>query len=471
MKKTLTILIVAATILLLIPSKQEKKTAATFSQKIEHVKLSNGLEVYVVQNHRVPAITQMVWYKVGSGDDPDGKSGLAHYMEHLMFKGSANLGSGDFSEMIAKFGGNENAQTSYDYTNYHQTISREYLELVMMMEADRMRRLNLDPEEASTELNVIKEERAMRIDNRPRTALAEQMYNKLFSPNSYSIPIIGTPQDIAGLTSEDAITFHNANYAPNNAILIIAGDTTLQEVKPLAEKWYGTIPAGNTQRNKRRDLLPEPEKLSIRKLELSPENTERPEWMKYYIAPSATTGSKQHVFPLIVLDQILGGSENSRLYKSLVINQKIANAAYSYYDSLSMGYSVFGIGATPAENISHEQVGIAASTVLEDIIKNGITKEELERAKNGLITNQIYSQDSLDSYAAEIGEALVSGLPADYVDNWSKNIAKVTAEDVGQAARKIFKNESSVEGWLKLPDKKTNEPPVNQNNLKEGARK
>ena len=290
--------------------------------------LDNGMDVVVIPNRRAPIVQHMVWYKVGAADEPVGKSGTAHFLEHLLFKGTERMAPGRFSEIVAENGGQENAFTSSDYTGYYQTVARDRLEIMMDLEADRMTNLRLTDELVLPERDVVLEERRSRIDNEPGSKLREMMNAALYLNHPYRYPVIGWEHEIRALTTRDALDFYERWYAPNNAILIVAGDITAEEVRPLAEKYYGAIPARAVPERRRAS---EPEQHAPRRVRLESERVRQPSVSISYLAPSHNRGAVEHAYPLLVLDEILGGGATSRLYRSLVVEQGIAAAAGSSY--------------------------------------------------------------------------------------------------------------------------------------------
>ena len=286
--------------------------------------LENGLQVVVVTNRRAPIVNHMVWYKVGAADEEPGKSGLAHFVEHLLFKGTKNMKPGEFSELIARNGGRENAFTSYDYTGYFQTIASDRLELMMKHEADRMANLVLTDELVLPERDVILEERRTRVDNEPSGQLFEMARAALFMNHPYGISIIGWEHEMQQLTTEDALAFYERWYAPNNAVVVISGDVSLEEVRPLAEKYYGALEARPVPERVRPQ---EPKQMAPRRVTLTSPRVRQPSLSITYLAPSYNRGETQHAYALQVLSEIMGGGSVSRLYSSLVVEQGVAAGA------------------------------------------------------------------------------------------------------------------------------------------------
>ena len=412
--------------------------------------LANGMQVVLIENRRIPAVIHMVWYKAGAADEPWGQSGVAHYLEHLMFKGTRDVPPGEFSRLVAVNGGRENAFTTQDYTAYHQTVSREHLELVMRLESDRMANLTIDPEQAKPELQVVLEERRSRVDNDPGAQLDEQMRAVLFLHHPYGIPVIGWEPEIKRLTATEAMQFYKTHYAPNNAILVVAGDITLDELKPLAEKYYGVIP--------RRVLAPrlsvlEPRPIAPRRVTLESEQVRRPSLTRTYLAPSHGASLRPEVYALEVLSEILGGGATSRLYRSLVVEQKLAVGASAHYSANGIEWTRFSFSLSPQENVDLVRLEAGLDTEIAKLLADGVTPEEVERAKTRLQSQAIYARDSLETGARAMGAALSLGRTIDDVETWPERIGAVTPRQVMEAAKQVLRPERSVTGTL-LPVKK-----------------
>ena len=410
--------------------------------------LDNGMDVVVIPNRRAPIVQHMVWYKVGAADEPVGKSGIAHFLEHLLFKGTERIAPGRFSEIVAENGGQENAFTSSDYTGYYQTVARDRLEIVMDLEADRMTNLRLTDELVLPERDVVLEERRGRIDNEPGSKLREMMNAALYLNHPYRYPVIGWEHEIRALTTRDALDFYERWYAPNNAILIVAGDITAEEVRPLAEKYYGAIPARAVPERRR---VSEPEQHAPRRVRLESERVRQPSVSISYLAPSHNRGAVEHAYPLLVLDEILGGGATSRLYRSLVVEQGIAAAAGSSYrgDSLDLGSFSFYVSPRPGQAIEAAEAALRAQ--LEKLLDEGVTEDEVAAAKKRLRAGAVYARDSLGAAPNVFGRALTTGRSVEDVESWPDRIAKVTAGRVNAAARAVIVEKRSVTGEL-LPE-------------------
>ena len=327
-------------------------TAAAQVFNPETFTLKNGMQVVVVPNHRVPVVSHMVWYKIGSGDEIPGKTGLAHMVEHMMFKGTKTLPAGEFSRIVVRNGGKENAFTTADYTTFFQNVARDKLPLMMKLEADRMANLALRDQDFQPERQVVLEERRMRIDNNPAARLDEQMRAALFLNSRYHHPVIGWRSEIEHYVLSDVVAFHQHWYMPNNAILVVSGDITAKELRPLAEKYYGVIPPRPVPP---RVETEEPEPVAGRTLELRDPDVRQPSWSRFYLAPSHQKGDIAQVYPLEVLSEILGDGLTSRLYKTLVVDRKLAAEASASYNSTAVGLTAFTVEASPRPGRYHRR--------------------------------------------------------------------------------------------------------------------
>jgi zinc protease len=409
--------------------------------------LTNGMQVVVIPDHRTPVVTQMIWYKVGSADETPGKSGLAHFLEHLMFKGTAAHPAGEFSKTVLRIGGNENAFTSTDYTGYFQRVPREQLPRMMEFEADRMTGLVLSDENVLPERDVVLEEYNMRLANNPDARLSEQIMAALYLNHPYGRPVIGWRQEIEKLGREDALAFYKRFYAPNNATLVIAGDVDVNEIRPLAERTFGPIaaqPAIPPQRMRPQEPVP----TAPRTVTLSDPRVENPGVRRYYLVPSATTAAAGESPALDVLAQLMGGGSNSYLYRALVIDKPLAISADASYQGTALDDSQFTISASPKPGVEFAAVEQAVDGVIADVAQNAVRAEDLERVKTQLIAAAIYAQDNQASLARWYGAALTTGLSVDDVRSWPDRIRAVTAEQVRAAAQKWLDKKRSVTGYL-----------------------
>lgn len=416
--------------------------------------LKNGMQVVVVTNRRAPVISHMVWYKVGAADEPRGKSGIAHYLEHLMFKGTDTIKPGEFSKTIARNGGQDNAFTSWDYTAYFQNIARDRLELVMTMEADRMRNLQLKEEIARPELGVVIEERKQRTENNPSARLWEQLNTATWVHHPYGIPIIGWMHEIEGLTYKDALDFYKTWYVPNNAILVVAGDVTAAELKPLAEKTYGKVPAGKVPERVR---VKEPPHSAAQRVTLVDAQVRQPSIQRVWRAPSYTTAKGEQAYALDVLENIMSGGDTSRLYKALVVQRKLASSAGMNYSGGSLDDGTLSVFASPVPDGDMAALEKAMEEEIAKLLKDGVTADEVETAKKKLRRDAVFARDSLQGPAYAFGAALTTGGTVERVENWPNRIGAVTVEQVNEAARAVLGQTIHVTGLL-LPDPNAPKP-------------
>jgi zinc protease len=409
--------------------------------------LGNGLQVVVIPDHRTPVVTQMVWYKVGSADETAGKSGLAHFLEHLMFKGTTKHPEGEFSQTVLRVGGNENAFTSTDYTGYYQRVPREQLATMMEFEADRMTGLILKDENVLPERDVVLEEYNMRVANSPDARLSEQIMAALYLNHPYGRPIIGWHREIEQLDREDALAFYRRFYAPNNAILVVAGDVDAKEVRQLAERTFGQV-APQPAITERRLRPQEPEPVAPRTVTLADPRVEQPGLRRYYLVPSATTAAEGESAALDVLAQLIGGGSNSYLYRALVVDRPLAVGAGAGYQGTSLDASQFIISASPKPGVEFSQLEQVIDQVIADIGQNSVRAEDLERVKTQLIAEAIYAQDNQAELARWYGGALTTGLSIADIRSWPDRIRAVTAAQVRDAAQKWLNKKRSVTGYL-----------------------
>ncbi len=408
--------------------------------------LKNGMEVVVIPDRRAPVVTHMVWYKVGSADEPQGKSGIAHFLEHLLFKGTAKYPPGEFDRQVSRNGGDGNAFTSTDYTGYFQRIAKERLALVMELEADRMQNLILTDENVLPELNVVQEERRERTDNDPSSLLAEQMNAALFIAHPYRKPVIGWMSEVVQLTREDALSFYRAHYTPANAILVVAGDVTVDEVRTLAETYYGSLENSFTPTPRKRTAEPTP--IAARRIVMSDPRTPTPVFQRQYLAPSYPSDEGHTAEALDVLAEILGGGTQSRFYQDLVIRQKIAAYAGSWYSGDAADYGNFGFYAAPNPGQDIARLETAIDEVVARLVKEGVTQAELDLTRNKLLADTVYALDSQAALARMFGVALSTGQSVADVLGWEGKIQKLTVDDIKAAAVRVLDIRASVTGIL-----------------------
>jgi len=421
------------------------------AEDVTTFKLDNGMEVVVIEDHRAPVVVQMVWYKIGAADEPAGHSGIAHFFEHLMFQGTKTVPPGQFSATVEAQGGNDNAFTSWDYTAYFQRIAADRLDLVMGLEADRMRNLTLSREDVETEREVILAERNERTDSDPGSLLNEQMAAAQFLNHPYGIPVIGWRHEIEALTREDALAFYKANYAPNNAILVVAGDVKPEEVLALAKKNYG--PVAPSQDIKPRLRPQEPPQLAERRLVMSDERVSEPYVVRTYLAPDRNTGDQKEAAALTILAELLGGDPtNSVFARELQFNRKVAVWSSAFYDSTTVDPQTFGVYVTPVPGVSLAGAEKAMDEVIAKFLKDGVNAEDFARIKTQIRAGQIYAKDDAGGLAREYGAALAVGLTVQDVQDWPKVLDSVTEADVMAAATKVLDRKQAVTGWLTQPE-------------------
>lgn len=411
--------------------------------------LDNGMEVVVVEDHRAPVVMHMVWYRIGAADEPPGKSGIAHFLEHLMFKGTDDRTPGEFSRVVEANGGSDNAFTSQDYTAYYQRVAADRLGLMMEMEADRMRDLVLD--DVSTERDVILEERATRTDSDPRALFSEAMSAALYRNSPYGIPIIGWKAEMEGLAREDALDFYQRFYAPNNAILVVAGDVTPDEVKRLAEEYYGPLEpsAGLAPRMRPQ----EPPALVEQRLTMQDARVSQPSMVRSYLAPQRKAGDQADAAALVFLSELLGGSSTtSVLSRALQFDTNTAIYAGARYSATSLDETTFSLVVVPAEGVSLDDAEAALDETVAKFMAEGPDPEAFERIKMQIRAREIYALDDVGDIGNRYGEALTSGLTIADVKAWPEVLQAVTPDDVMRVAREVLEAPGSVTGWLQPED-------------------
>jgi zinc protease len=414
--------------------------------EISHFTFENGLELVVIPDHRAPVVTHMIWYRVGSADEQPGKSGLAHFLEHLMFKGTATHPMGEFSQIVANMGGQENAFTSNDYTGYFQRVPREHLARVMEFEADRMEGLVLTDAAVLPERDVVLEELNQRVGNSPTAQLTEEMEAALFLNSPYGRPVIGWKPEVEKLNRGDALAFYRRFYTPNNAVVVIAGDVTAAAVKDLADGLYAKIP-------RRSELGPrlrpqEPQQRSVRSLTLADPRVEQPLMQRYYLVPSRSTAKRGESEALEVLAHVLGGGSSSRMYQTLIVQQPLAVDVGAFYQGAAVDPTRFGMYGSPRPGVDFARLEQAMDAVLAELTEKEVAADELERSKTRLIANAVYAQDNQAQLARWYGSALTTGSAVEDVKSWPERIRAVTASDVREAARTWFNKRHSVTGYL-----------------------
>jgi zinc protease len=395
--------------------------------------LANGLRVIVKEDTRAPTVAHLVWYRVGSVDETNGVAGVAHVLEHMMFKGTKALATGDFSRRVAAAGGRENAFTGRDYTVYFQQVERSRLALMMQLEADRMANLVISPDEFAREIRVVQEERRLRTDDRPRALVYESLMAAVFKVHPYRRPIIGWMTDLESMTAGDVREWYARWYAPNNAFLVVVGDVSAAEVFSLAETHYGAIPTRAMAIRKPQD---EPAQTGARRL-IVKAPAELPYVLMAYRAPVLRDLEQdREPFALAVLGAVLDGSESARLKRRLVRERRIANEVGASYDAYARGPGVLLLDGTPAAGRTVAELEAALRAEVAAIAADGVTPAELERAKIQFVANQIYKRDSIFAQALELGMLESAGLSFRDADRILERVRAVTADEVRDAARR-----------------------------------
>jgi zinc protease len=419
---------------------------ASAASRVTEFKLGNGLQVLVIPDHRAPVVTHMIWYRAGSADEPRGSSGIAHFLEHLMFKGTEEIPPGQFSKLIAREGGEDNAFTNNDVTAYFQRVAKDRLHFVMKMEADRMANLRLSEQDVETERKVILEERRMRVDNDPGSILQEQMMAALYSNHPYGIPIIGWEHEIEALEREDALAFYQRFYAPNNALLVVAGDVEPDEVKTIAEATYGKIAPNQSLNGRVRPQEPEHYAPVIVKLEDA--RAGRTTVQRYYLAPSYASAKPGEAEALDLLMRIAVQGSTGKLYKRLVVERKKAASAGGWYSDSGLDAGRLAFYAIAADSVLPEELDAEIGSVIEELKGTGVTQDELDRARNSYIAEFVYTSDSQSRMARHYAWRVALGMSVADVDEWPERLRKVTVEDIRNAARTYLVDKNSVTGIL-----------------------
>lgn len=409
-----------------------------FSERVFNAKsfeLDNGLQVVLIPNHRAPVVTHMVWYRVGSADEDKGETGLAHFLEHLMFKGSPNVATGEFSKTVKSMGGHDNAFTSYDFTAYYQSVPVSALSAVMRMEADRMQGLLLPEEEILSERDVVLEERRQRTENDPRAYFGEQLSAMLFVNHPYGNPVIGWAHEVDILDREIIKKFYKKWYGPNNAILVVSGDVELDELKKLAEEHYGSIKPLDTIPP--RDWTQVPPLMARPNLQMSHKDIKQPIYSRIYRVPSYRQNAED-AHALSVLEEVMNGGYSTRLYQNIVVKKKLASAAsLSYYGTAWSDAKVYLTGY-PLAGVDLEDIEKALDGEIIDVIDNGVTEKEVEEAKIRLMDSAAFARDSLRGPAMVVGQSMITGSSLEDIETWPQHVSKVTAAQIQDVAKKYL---------------------------------
>lgn len=417
------------------------------AEEVTTFRLDNGMDVVVIEDHRAPVVVHMVWYKVGSADEPVGASGVAHYLEHLLFKATDKLESGEFSATVAANGGSDNAFTSYDYTAYYQRIAADRLPLMMEMESNRMENLMLTQEDIATELDVVLEERNQRTENNPGALANEQFRAAQYQNHRYGVPVIGWKHEMEQLALKDTVDFYHLYYSANNAILVVAGDVQPDEVKALAEKYYGVIPP---EANLPERIRPqEPTQRAERRLTYTDARVSQSYIARSYLAPERDSGAQKEAAALTYLADLLGGSPfTSALGQALQFDSQIAVYTRAGYDGSSLDDSTFSISVVPSEGVSLSEAEAAMDKVIADFLATPIDPAQMESIRTQLRASEIYAKDNVEGLANRYGAALTQGLTIQDVQDWPQILQDVTEADIKAVAAKVFNRDQSVTGWV-----------------------
>src|SRR6266446_80645 len=413
--------------------------------KATQFELSNGLKIVVIEDHRAPVVTHMLWFRVGGSDDPPGLSGAAHLFEHLMFKGTKTVPNGELSKTVARNGGQDNAFTTQDFTAYFERIAKDRLPLVMGLEADRMVNLDLSEPNVLTERNVVLEERRLRIESNPQALAQEQMDAALHLSHPYGRPVIGWISEISTMTRAQAIDFYQHHYAPNNATLLVVGDVMPEDVRKLAQEKFAAVPARMLAP---RVDTPPPPRLAESRLQFAIPGTKLPQLMRFYRAPSYAKAAKGTPEAMELLAAILGGGPTSRLYKTLVVDRKLASEAGAFYNGNTRGPGELGIVATPRDGVPFDTLENAMDQIIRSVTTAPPEMGEFERAKTRLVADYIYQHDNQFALAQDYGTALSIGLTIADVEEWPNRIKAVQAADVRKAAQTYLLKEEAVTGRM-----------------------
>ncbi len=422
-------------------------TGPALADTVSTFTLDNGMDVVVIEDHRAPVVVHMVWYRIGAADETPGHSGIAHFLEHLMFQGTKTVAPGDLSKIVSAQGGSDNAFTTADYTAYFQRVAADRLDLMMTLEADRMRNLNLTENDVATERQVILDERNERTDSDPAALMGEQMAAAQYLNHPYGIPIIGWRHEIETLSRQDALDFYRANYAPNNATLVVAGDVKPGEVLAMAKAHYGPVPRSDLIRPRVRPT--EPPQLAERRLTLADERVAQPYVIRTYLASERNPGDQRQAAALKLLAELLGGNPTtSVLARALQFDTQKAVYTAAFYEGVSLDQDTFGLVVVPVPGQSLQDTETAMDGVLDKFLKDGVNPEDFARIKAKVRADEIYGRDDVQGLARQYGAALASGLSVGDVQDWPDVLQAVSAEDVMAAAKSVLNRKNAVTGWL-----------------------
>ena len=420
---------------------------AAIEDQVSEFMLDNGMQVVVIEDHRAPVVVHMVWYRAGAADETPGVSGVAHFLEHLLFKKTKNLAAGELSRTVAENGGTDNAFTSYDYTAYYQRVAADRLPIMMQMEADRMVNLDLTEDDILVERDVIIEERNQRTETNPSALYREQANAALFQNHRYGVPVIGWRHEMSSLTLSDALAYYKQFYAPNNAVLIVAGDVVPDQVLSLAKSTYGKIPANPNLLERKRPI--EPPHFAPRRIEYVDERVSQPYVVRSYLAPERNSEDQRPAAALALLADILGDGQASVLQRKLQFETQEALYASASYSGVSLDITSFAVYIVPSADVSLEDAEAALDRAIAEFMEEGVDEAQLDRLKTQYRAAGIYAQDSVNGLANAYGRALTSGLTLQDIHEWPDIIQSITVEEILAAARDVFDLNSSVTGWIR----------------------
>jgi zinc protease len=409
--------------------------------------LDNGMEVVVIEDNRAPVVVHMLWYKVGSADEPVGASGVAHFLEHLLFKATDVLESGEFSATVAANGGSDNAFTSYDYTAYFQRIASDRLELMMQMESNRMNNLRITAADVETERQVVLEERNQRTENSAGALAREQFRAAQFQNHRYGVPIIGWKHEMEQLDLQDALDFYDLYYSPNNAVLVVAGDVKPDEVLALAEQYYGVIPAEENLPVRERPQ--EPPQRAERRITYVDQRVSQPYLVRSYLAPERDPGAQTEAAALVYLADLLGGSSfTSALGQALQFDTQTAIYTSASYDGSNLDSGTFSLVVAPSEGVTLSEAETAMDDTVAAFLNAPIDPARMESIRTQLRASEIYAKDNVQGLARRYGAALTQSLTIADVQAWPDILQAVTEDDIKAVAAKVFDRNQSVTGWV-----------------------
>lgn len=423
---------------------------------VQQFQLDNGLRVIVQEDHRAPIVVSQLWYRAGSMDEFNGTTGVAHMLEHLMFKGTAEVPDGQFSKLIAAAGGRENAFTNLDHTVYFEQLQKDRLELALKLEADRMHNLTLSPDNFVKENQVVREERRMRTDDQPQALVYEDMMSVAFQENPYRRPVIGWMNDLEHMTVNDARDWYQRWYAPNNATLVVVGDVNMDTVKELATRYFGAIPAKVLPERKPQI---EPAQAGIKRVNVKAPAKVAYVLMAYHVPVLRDAEHDWEPYALQVLAGVLDGNDAARLGRVVVREQRIASQAGASYDLVARGPGLFMLDGTPSQGKTVADLEAALRAQVQAIMQNGISADELRRVKAQVIAANVYQRDSTFYQAMQLGEYVTAGLPVSAVADQVAKVQAISAAQVQAVAQKYLIDDELTVATLD-PQPLTNKPPV-----------